>query len=214
MIIVVGLGNPGRKYEATRHNVGFRVVDALAERATQMRRDSLDRAGAVRCVLGGVEVALLWPATYMNRSGDAIREALSAYDARPEDLLVVADEVYLALGNLRLRTQGSDGGHNGLASVMAAAGHNRVPRLRVGVGRGGTPEDLVDFVLGEFTAEEAPLVQQVVTKAADCVEMYVRAGAEAAMNSFNGIDLLTASREAEGESRAAGDGTDGTSPSY
>lgn len=214
MIIIVGLGNPGRKYEATRHNVGFRVVDALAERATDVRRESLECAGAVRCTIAGVDVALLWPTTYMNRSGDAVREALGQYDARPEDLLVVTDDVYLPLGSMRLRTQGSDGGHNGLASVMAAAGHNRVPRLRVGVGRGGTPEDLVDFVLGEFTGEEAPLVQQVVTKAADCVETYLRSGADAAMNGFNGIDLLAASREADGEPRASGDAADTPSTSF
>ncbi len=214
MIVIVGLGNPGRKYEATRHNIGFRVVDALAERASDLRRQSLECAGAVRCTIAGTEVALVWPATYMNRSGDAVREALGAFDARPEDLLVVADDVYLPLGTLRFRVQGSDGGHNGLASVLAVAGHNRVPRLRVGVGRGGAPEDLVDFVLGEFTGEEAPAVEHIVAKAADCVELYLRGGADAAMNAFNGIDLLAPARQADGEPGAADGATDAPSTSF
>ena len=209
MIIVVGLGNPGRKYESTRHNAGFLVVDALAERATQIRRETLECAAALRCELAGAEVALVWPTTYMNRSGDAIREALSVYDVPPEDLFVVTDEVYLPLGAVRLRTQGSDGGHNGMASVLAAAGHNRVPRLRVGVGRGDTPIDLVEYVLGEFTAEETPLMQQVVVRAADCVELYLRSGAEAAMNSYNGVDLLAVSAETTSDPDAAG-GADAT----
>ncbi len=214
MILVVGLGNPGQKYAATRHNVGFQVVDALAGRATQVRRETLEHAGAVRCELAGAEVALIWPATYMNRSGDAVREALSVFGGTPDDLLAVTDEVYLPLGTLRLRTQGSDAGHNGLASVLAAAGHNRVPRLRVGVGRGDMPDDLVEYVLGEFPAEELPRVQEVVARAADCVELYIRSGAEAAMNSYNGVDLLDGSGEPRSDRDVAGDGDGSRSTSF
>lgn len=208
MVVVVGLGNPGRRYAGTRHNMGFEVADRLAGRLASARREALESGAALRGRIAERDVALVWPATFMNRSGDAALEAVERFEAVFEDLLIVTDDVYLPLGRLRLRVSGSDGGHNGLASVLAAAGHTRVPRLRVGVGvgvgRGDTPADLVEFVLSEFAPEERPIAARAAQAAAACVERYVAAGSEAAMNEYNGRDLL-ASPEAPATAPFEGD---------
>jgi PTH1 family peptidyl-tRNA hydrolase len=185
-VIVVGLGNPGRRYEGTRHNVGFAVADRVAENLEVTHRESLETAGVLRGTIDAHEVILVWPTTFMNRSGEAIREVLERYDATPAELLVVTDDVYLPLGTVRLRLSGSDGGHNGLASVIEAAGTTQIPRLRVGVGRESAPEDLVEFVLGRFDANEQAVLAEMTDTAARCVAAYVTLGAASAMNEFNG----------------------------
>jgi PTH1 family peptidyl-tRNA hydrolase len=185
-VIVVGLGNPGRRYEGTRHNVGFVIADTVAERMQASERESLETAGVLRGTVDGHAVVIVWPTTFMNRSGEAIREVLVRYEATPADLLVVSDDVYLPLGALRLRLSGSDGGHNGLASVIQETGTAQVPRLRVGVGQPDPPADLVEFVLSQFTEDERAALPALVEQAARCVVTYVTAGATAAMNEFNG----------------------------
>ncbi|MEM8960738.1 MAG: aminoacyl-tRNA hydrolase [Acidobacteriota bacterium] len=184
--VIVGLGNPGTDYVATRHNVGFRVVELLAE------RQRVDMGDLRACRARGAKVGdRLWvmPQTYMNRSGFTVRCLVERYNLEPEQVLIVYDEVHLALGRLRLRPKGSPAGHRGLESVLEALGTDLVPRLRLGVGgEDGPPagEDLVDFVLAPFADAEHTEVDAMVARAADACEMWAAQGIEAAMQSYNG----------------------------
>lgn len=178
--LVAGLGNPGKDYDRTRHNVGFLVLDELARRAgapfTHEPKWNADLARA-----GGV--TFMKPMTFMNLSGEAVGDFNRFYKIAPEDTLVVLDDVALPLGRLRLRGTGSDGGHNGLASVQAHLGTERIPRLRIGIG--GPKSSLVGHVLGKFSTEENTVLAQTVSRAADAVEFAQANGFEAAMNRFN-----------------------------
>lgn len=200
---VVGLGNPGRQYAASRHNVGFRVVEALQRRW---------QAGPPRTAFGGLvwdarpsrvgagqrRVVLLEPQTYMNRSGAAVREMAAFYKAAAADLLVVLDDMALPPGRLRARAGGSAGGHNGLADVLAALGDEQVSRLRVGIGAAPPHMDAADYVLGRFAAGESELMEAAVAAAADAVEDWVFHGVTYVMDRYN--------RRPEDAGRA--DGTD------
>ena len=186
--LIVGLGNPGPRYARTRHNVGFRVLDALAERAGASpaghRFAGRFREGA----LAGEPVGLLAPETFMNRSGEAVAQAIAALPvADPaRELLVVFDDADLPLGRLRLRARGSSGGHNGLADVLDRLGSEQLPRLRFGIGRPSEPKGTVDFVLEPFSPAEEELLALAVPRAVDAVACFVREGVAAAMNRFNG----------------------------
>lgn len=185
MKLIVGLGNPGRQYHATRHNIGFRVLDELAERLG-VRFDQEKYDGLVATAeCAGKKLLLLKPLTYMNRSGIAVAKAARNRPLADDDLLVVLDEVQLPLGTLRLRPDGSDGGHNGLRSVIELYGSNAFPRLRIGVGDKKAGVALSDHVLSTFTPEEKPDVERAVRRAADAVLCYVEEGVAAAMNRFN-----------------------------
>jgi peptidyl-tRNA hydrolase, PTH1 family len=182
--LVVGLGNPGAEYRATRHNVGFRVVDELARRwaAVPGRGECSSRLQVAEAAL------LVQPQTYMNRSGYAVRCLVERYAVAPEQVLVVLDEVALPLGRLRLRAAGSPGGHRGLESVIEQLQSDRVPRLRLGVRageEGPAGEALVDFVLAPFAAEEAEVVEAMVRRAADAVEAWRQDGPESAAARYN-----------------------------
>jgi peptidyl-tRNA hydrolase, PTH1 family len=190
MKVICGLGNPGDRYRLTRHNVGFRVVDLLADRW------GLTGAGRVRDGAARLEVErpdpvgrllLVKPMKFMNISGAPVRAALRHAEADPSsDLLVVADDVDLPLGKIRLRRSGSAGGHNGLRDIIAALGSNEFNRLRVGIGRaGGT----VDHVLSTFKKDERDLAADAIATAADAAELWLAEGIEAAMNEYNGVDL-------------------------
>jgi peptidyl-tRNA hydrolase, PTH1 family len=190
MRAICGLGNPGERYRFTRHNVGFRVVDLLADRW------GLTGAGRVRDGAAVLEarrpepvgtVTLVKPMRYMNHSGPPLRAALrqTAVDVS-RDLLVVADDIDLPLGRLRLRRSGSAGGHNGLRDIITAFGSSEFSRLRVGVGRSG---DAVGHVLATFRGEERELADEMVRVAADAAERWLADGMDAAMNEFNGVDL-------------------------
>ena len=190
MRLILGLGNPGEEYRATRHNVGFRVVEELARR-WQVSLAHLDcNALAGRTGSGEGEVLLAKPQTYMNRSGYAARCFAERFGLEPSAVLVVYDEVNLPLGKLRLRRSGSPAGHRGLESVIENLRSADVPRLRLGVApREGRPpggEDLVEFVLSPFAPEELEAVDEMVRRAADACETWVREGAEVAMNRHNG----------------------------
>ena len=195
MHLILGLGNPGEEYRATRHNVGFRVVEELARR-WQVSLDRLDcnaLAGGTRAgeaPVGNQSVLLAKPQTYMNRSGYAARCFAERYGIDPTAVLVVYDEVNLPLGKLRLRRSGSPAGHRGLESVIENLRTAEVPRLRLGVspeeGRPTGGEDLVDFVLSPFAPEELETVEDMVKRAADACETWVREGVEAALGRFNG----------------------------
>lgn len=184
MRLVLGLGNPGARYERTRHNVAWWVLDVLASRTAAREVPGHPAYHARRMTFAGHELELLQPLTYMNLSG----EALLAWRERngiESDLLVVTDDVYLPAGSLRIRAGGSPGGHRGLESIEAAMGGPDYARLRIGVGAALDTEALRSHVLEEFSPEETPVIEEAVRLAADAVECWVTEGALGAMNRFN-----------------------------
>jgi len=187
MKLVVGLGNPGRDYRKTRHNAGFMVVDEVARRhqLTWAPGPAQVAESFVVKQFGGTPVLLAKPLTYMNRSGDVVAGLARYFDVPVSDLLVVVDEAALPFGRLRVRRGGSAGGHNGLKSIIAHLGTDQFPRLRVGVGRGDARRDLADHVLGRFEGGESAELEEVITRAADAVEMFAAADIEQVMNTYN-----------------------------
>ncbi len=191
--MIVGLGNVGREYEATRHNVGFMVVDETARRFKKKFVPGKGEYYLAKASHIADDLVIVKPTTYMNDSGIAVEAATRSYGVSAEDLLVVCDDFNLPLGKLRLRKGGSDGGHNGLYSIIYHLNDDSFPRLRCGIGRtGGNPEephrrgeDMADFVLSSFDAEEIPQVEKMVQSAADAVFAFVAKGIGAAMNKFN-----------------------------
>ncbi|MBD3349780.1 MAG: aminoacyl-tRNA hydrolase [Candidatus Eisenbacteria bacterium] len=185
MDLIVGLGNPGREYEGTRHNVGFRVVSRLASRSGIALRAGRGEflSGSGRVAGRAIELAL--PLTYMNMSGLAVRELLSLRGLAASGLLVICDDVNLPLGRIRLRPAGSDGGHNGLSSIIAQLGTEAFPRLRLGVGGAPEDEDLAEYVLGMFEAREEPAVEEMIERAVGAVDLCLARGIDAAMQECN-----------------------------
>ena len=184
---VLGLGNPGADYSRSRHNLGFMVVHRLAERARLRFRkeDPTLEACTGRPGRGAPDVVLARPLTFMNRSGRAASQLESRHGVRPEELLVVLDDLDLPFGRLRLRTRGGAGTHNGLRSVLDALGEEGLPRLRMGIGSADPSSDLADWVLDDFRDPEMKQLPEFLDQAADCVEMVIRYGLQAAMNRFN-----------------------------
>jgi len=186
MKLIVGLGNPGRRYAGTRHNVGFAVVDALADRHRAVFEGAPAEAVMARLrTLGPGGTLLVKPLTFMNLSGFAVSEVARYFRVDLPDILVVADDVSLPLGRLRARPRGSDGGHKGFRSIVEQFGSHEFPRLRVGVGRGDPRRDLADHVLAGFDGEERPVIDAAIDRAADAGELFVADGIEAVMNRFN-----------------------------
>ncbi|MDO8837114.1 MAG: aminoacyl-tRNA hydrolase [Vicinamibacterales bacterium] len=185
MTLVVGLGNPGRRYHETRHNIGFTVADELARRSGAVYEHSRANALAARVGVGPSAVLIVKPLTMMNLSGEAVAGLAHFFKVDTTAILVVADDVNLPLGRLRLRARGSAGGHNGFRSIIGLLGTEEFPRLRVGVGRGDPRRELADHVLARFDADEADAVVESVARAADAVECFIAEGIEAAMNRFN-----------------------------
>ena len=183
---MVGLGNPGPRYERTRHNAGFLAVDELAARTRAVGR-LLSDAWVAEATLGGEPALLVKPQSYMNLSGEPVARLLVEHASAAADLVVVVDDVALPLGRIRVRAHGSDGSHNGLRSLVAALGTEEFARVRIGVGLPELAElDLADFVLAEFMLEEQPRLREVTELAADAVLCLLQEGAPAAMNRFNG----------------------------
>jgi len=186
MRLIVGLGNPGREYAHTPHNLGFAVIERLAEQARLRRRQRAFRSHWWRGRLDGKEVVLAQPQTYMNLSGPAVDELLRAEGLESADLIVVADDVALPWGQLRLRQRGSAGGHNGLESVIAAVGTTEFLRVRLGIQpREGAVSDLAEYVLAPLGAEERQLAEAMVAEAAEAVRVILREGPSRAMTRFN-----------------------------
>lgn len=184
--LVVFLGNPGLEYAGTRHNVGFMAADELEKSKGVKINKFRFRSLTARCELGGSEVLLMKPQTYMNLSGEAVSEAARFYKIPPERVLVVSDDVALPLGKLRVRTHGSAGGHNGLRSIISHLGSEMFPRVRIGVGSPPHPEyDMADWVLGKFSGQDAKTIAEAVRLAAEAVESYIRDGAQKTMNKYN-----------------------------
>jgi PTH1 family peptidyl-tRNA hydrolase len=187
MKMIVGLGNPGREYRDTRHNVGFMVADEIATRhqLTFAMAPSQVPDAFVAKKFGTPPLMVAKPLTFMNNSGDVVAALARYYDVAVNDLLVVVDEVALPFGRLRARARGSAGGHNGLKSVIARLGTTEFPRLRLGVGRGDARRDLADHVLSKFEADEQSVLGEFITRAADAAEMFAAEGIGQVMNVYN-----------------------------
>ena len=184
--LIVGLGNIGAEYADTRHNIGFSVLDALA--GVSNTSFSTVRYGDMATLRHrGRTVLLLKPSTYMNLSGKAVRYWMEQEKIKPENLLVISDDIALPFGQLRLRQQGSAGGHNGLKNIIQHLGTDQFPRIRVGVGEKPHPDyDLADWVLGKFVGEDKKAIDAAVKKAADAIECILKDGMDRGMNKFNG----------------------------
>ena len=185
MYVIVGLGNPGKNYVETRHNVGFKVIDLLAERnniqINRIKFKSVYGDG----LIGDKKVILLKPQTYMNNSGIAVREIVDFYKIPVEDIIVIVDDIDIGFADLRIRPKGSAGSHNGMKSIIYHIQDDKFPRVKIGIGKKHPNQDLADFVLGRFTEEEKPYIDDAILNAAMAVEEMIVNGIESAMNKFN-----------------------------
>ena len=188
MKLIVGLGNPGRRYEGTRHNVGFDAVDLLAGRQHLVWEAAPRGINAVSTRWRERDAVVAKPLTFMNLSGEAVAGLLQFFKIEPADLFVIVDEVQLELARLRARPSGSAGGHNGLKSIIASLGTEAFPRLRIGIGRGDARRDLADHVLARVEPAERPAIDEAVGRAADAAELFVAEDILAVMNRFNRKD--------------------------
>lgn len=186
MYLIAGLGNPGKQYEHTRHNMGFDTIDELADRYRVPSSGVAHKAMYGKGMIAGEKVILAKPLTYMNLSGDSIREFISYYKMDPEtELIVIYDDIDLEPGQIRIRKKGSAGGHNGIKSIINQIGTQNFYRIKVGVGAKPKGWDLADYVLGRFPSEERNLVDEAIREAAKAVEVILDEGIEAAMNRYN-----------------------------
>lgn len=185
MKLIVGLGNPGKKYEGTRHNVGFLLVAELAVRHGAARPRVKFEAEIAEILIGAERVLLMAPQTYMNHSGRSVRQAVDFYQLAATDVLVVCDDINLPLGRLRLRKEGSAGGQKGLANILQHLATENVPRLRIGVDLPPAGRDAADYVLDRFSKAELKVIEEAVRRAADAAEVWLSQGPDVAMNRFN-----------------------------
>lgn len=186
MYVIAGLGNPGGKYEKTKHNMGFQVIDLLAEKYHINMNMKKHKAVCGTGVIEGRKVLLMKPQTFMNLSGESIREAVDFYKVDPEtELIVIYDDISLAPGQLRIRKKGSAGGHNGMKNIIQHLGTQVFPRIRVGVGEKPAGWDLADYVLSGFSKEDEPLVKESWGRAAEAAARILTDGSDRAMNDFN-----------------------------
>lgn len=185
MYIIIGLGNPSKQYEKTRHNVGFEVIDVLADKLNIDVGDKKHKALCGKGVYDGKRIVLLKPQTFMNLSGESVRAAVDFYKVLPEDVIIIYDDVSLDPGQLRIRLKGSAGGHNGIKSIISHLGTQEFPRVKVGVGEKPKEMDLADYVLGHFTGGEREIMDAAFRDAADAVCAMISEGADTAMNHYN-----------------------------
>ena len=186
MYLVVGLGNPGRQYEATRHNMGFDTVDYLVEEYKVPQGGVKFNAMYVKTVIGGEKVILMKPLSFMNLSGGPVRDMVNYFKIDPEtELIVIYDDIDLDPGQLRIRKQGSAGGHNGIKDIIRQLGTEKFLRIKVGVGAKPKGWDLADYVLGRFSTEDRKIVDEAIAKAGKAVDIMISQGPDAAMNEFN-----------------------------
>ncbi|MGN0402989.1 MAG: aminoacyl-tRNA hydrolase [Acetatifactor sp.] len=188
MFIIAGLGNFGKEYENTRHNVGFDVIDKLAEEENIRVPEKKHKAVIGKGIVAGEKCILAKPLTFMNLSGESIGEMVNYYKVdETSELIVISDDISLAVGQIRIRKSGSAGGHNGLKNIIAHLGHDRFIRIRIGVGEKPKGWDLADYVLGHFSASDRKLMEESYGLAADAVRLIITDGADAAMNKYNGM---------------------------
>lgn len=184
--LIVFLGNPGPRYEFTRHNAGFMAAEAMAREKNLSINKLRFKSLTASCTIGGQAVLLMKPQTFMNLSGEAVRQAAAFYKVAPEHVLVISDEISLPIGKLRIRTKGSAGGHNGLKDIIAKLGTQDFPRIRIGVGAPPHPDyDMADWVLSTFKNQDAEDMKAAALRAAQAAECYITQGPERAMNLFN-----------------------------
>lgn len=186
MFIIVGLGNPGKDYQNTRHNIGFDVIDALAESAGISVTEKKHKALIGKGVIDGQKVILVKPQTYMNLSGESVRDVIDYYKVDEEqEMIVVSDDISLDVGMLRVRKKGSAGGHNGLKNIIQHLGHDTFMRIKMGVGEKPKGYDLADYVLGHFTKDERKVMDEAAKTATEAVRMMIAGEVDKAMNAFN-----------------------------
>lgn len=184
--IVCGLGNPGTQYENTRHNAGFMAIDTIAEKIGADVKKLKFKSLTADVTLGGVRCLLMKPSTFMNNSGEAVAEAMNFYKLTPDKLLIIYDDISLDVGRLRIRQKGSDGGHNGIKSIILHTNSDKFLRIRIGVGAKPHPDyDLADWVLSGFPKEQAEALEQSLSNAASAAELMVQGKINEAMNKFN-----------------------------
>lgn len=198
MIVIAGLGNPGKKYENTRHNMGFLTIDRIAEKNDIKVNKIKHRALVGDGFISGHKVLLVKPQTYMNLSGESLREVMNYYNVDIEDLIVIYDDFDIETGSLRIRKKGSAGSHNGMKSVIYQLKNDGFPRVRVGIGKSGSL-DWKDFVLGKVGGAESDAILQAISNAADAVECMISEGIDIAMNKYNKKKKKTAEKEAAEE---------------
>ena len=189
MKLVVGLGNPGRKYEETRHNIGFEILSSLSERHGKPPARAKFEGLLQECLVAGERTLLLMPQTFMNLSGRSVQLAMRFYQISEDDLLLVCDDFHLDLGVLRLRPGGSDGGQKGLADTIRQLGTNDFARLRFGIGPVPERWESADFVLGKFRSSERKLADRLILRSTEAVETWIAHGIQRAMNEYNGKDI-------------------------
>ena len=186
MYMIAGLGNPGKEYNNTRHNIGFAFIDALAQEYDINVMDVKLKALTGKGMIGGQKVLLVKPLTFMNLSGESIRPLADYYKVDPEsELIVVSDDITLSPGGIRIRKKGSAGGHNGLKNIIGQLGTETFKRIRIGVGEKPKGYDLADYVLGHFSKEEQPLMQEGITKAKEALNLIIAGNMDQAMNEYN-----------------------------
>ena len=186
MYIIVGLGNPTKEYMHTRHNVGFDTIDAIAEKYRISVTEKKHKALIGKGYIEGQKVILAKPQTYMNLSGESVRELIDYYKAdETQELIVIYDDISLSPGQLRIRKKGSAGGHNGIKNIIAHLGHDTFMRIKVGVGEKPAGYDLADYVLGHFSKDDRAIMEDAFKEATEAVKMMITDGPDAAMNAFN-----------------------------
>lgn len=186
MYIIAGLGNPEKKYVNTRHNIGFDVIDAIAEKNDIVLGEKKHKALIGKGIVAGQKAVLVKPLTYMNLSGESVRSVIDFYKVdEKSELIVISDDVSLDMGQIRIRKRGSDGGHNGLKNIIMHLGHDEFIRVRMGVGEKPPRVDLADYVLGHFSAEEREVMNESARTAALAIETVIVDGPDAAMNKYN-----------------------------
>lgn len=186
MYIIVGLGNPDKKYMNTRHNIGFDVIDAIAEKNDIVVGEKKHKAVIGKGIVAGQKAVLVKPLTYMNLSGESVRSVIDFYKVdEKSELIVISDDVSLDMGQIRIRKRGSDGGHNGLKNIIMHLGHDEFIRVRMGVGEKPPRMDLADYVLGHFSAKEREVMNEGARTATIAIETIIAEGPDAAMNRYN-----------------------------
>ncbi|WP_138203385.1 aminoacyl-tRNA hydrolase [Haloimpatiens lingqiaonensis] len=187
MYLIIGLGNPGKEYERTRHNLGFEVIDCIGDKYNIQLNRKKFKSICGEGLIGNEKVILMKPQTYMNLSGESLIEAVNFYKIKSDNIIVIYDDISLEVGRIRLRSAGSAGGHNGIKSIIANLNSDKFNRIKVGA---GSPKgELVSHVLGKFSKEEREKIEKIIMVAADAAEGIVTKGINEAMNQFNGINL-------------------------
>lgn len=185
MKVIVGLGNPDKKYHGTRHNIGFQTMDYLADKY-RIAIDTKKHKGLIgKGFIEGQKVLLVKPMTYMNLSGECLRQIMDFYKLEPEDFIVIYDDIHLDVGQLRIRKKGSAGGHNGIKSIISHLGSQEFPRIRIGVGEKPKEYDLVDYVLGRFSKQELEIYDDLMPNIAAAAELMIWDDIDQAMNRYN-----------------------------